>query len=74
LVAWGGLGRYIIDGFSQRDNVEVFVGGVLVALLAVATELFFEFVERRAIPVGIRVADTVGQGQTEQVRPPSQPG
>jgi osmoprotectant transport system permease protein len=74
LVAWGGLGRYIIDGFSQRDNVEVFVGGVLVALLAVATELFFEFVERRAIPVGIRVADAVGPERTELVRHPTQPG
>jgi osmoprotectant transport system permease protein len=56
LVAWGGLGRYIIDGFSQRDNVEVFVGGLLVALLAVATELFFELIERWAVPAGIRGA------------------
>ena len=53
LVAWGGLGRYIVDGFSQRDNVEVFVGGLLVALLAVATEGFFSIVERRAVPAGL---------------------
>lgn len=56
LVAWGGLGRFIIDGFSQQDNVEVFVGGLLVALLAILTELFFGYVERRAVPAGIRAA------------------
>lgn len=54
LVAWEGLGRYIVDGFSQRDNVEVFVGGLLVALLAIATEGFFSLVERRAVPTGLR--------------------
>ena len=53
LVAWGGLGRYIVDGFSQRDNVEVFVGGLLVALLAIATEAFFSAVERRVVPAGL---------------------
>jgi osmoprotectant transport system permease protein len=45
LVAWGGLGRYIIDGFATRDTAEVFAGGVLVALLAVATELLFSVAE-----------------------------
>ncbi|HEX2273474.1 MAG TPA: ABC transporter permease, partial [Acidimicrobiales bacterium] len=39
LVAWGGLGRYIIDGLSQRDYVQVFAGAVLVAALSVVTEL-----------------------------------
>lgn len=67
LVAWGGLGRYIIDGFSQRDNVEVFVGGLLVALLAVITELFFEVVERLAVPAGLRVSGFVRPGQVEQI-------
>lgn len=64
LVAWGGLGRYIVDGFSQGDNVEVFVGGLLVALLAVATELFFGIVERLAVPPGIRVATSAAVTQT----------
>jgi osmoprotectant transport system permease protein len=36
LVAWGGLGRYIIDGFATQDTAEVFAGGLLVALLAIA--------------------------------------
>lgn len=58
-VAWGGLGRYIIDGFSQGDNVEVFVGGVLVAVLAVIADLVFSFIERRLVPIGLaRVSDS----------------
>ena len=68
LVAWGGLGRYIIDGFSQRDNVEVFVGGLLVALLAVATELFFAVVERWAVPSGLRITESIGPRRVEEVR------
>ncbi len=52
-VAWGGLGRYILDGFSQRDNVEVFVGGALVGLLAIGTDLVFSLIERRAVPAGL---------------------
>lgn len=54
LVGWGGLGRFIIDGFAQQDNVEVFVGGLLVALLAVAVEIVFEGLERWVIPAGLR--------------------
>jgi osmoprotectant transport system permease protein len=68
LVAWGGLGRYIIDGFSQRDNVEVFVGGLLVAILAVMTELFFGLVERWAVPIGIRMEESTGSRMTERMQ------
>jgi osmoprotectant transport system permease protein len=54
LVAWGGLGRYIIDGFAQQDNVQVFAGAILVAVLAVLTELLFGLGERFVVPRGIR--------------------
>jgi osmoprotectant transport system permease protein len=64
-VAWGGLGRYILDGFSQRDNVEVFVGGALVGVLAIATDLFFSLVERRAVPVGLRSRAAVEEVSTQ---------
>lgn len=46
LVAWGGLGRYIIDGFATQNLVEVFAGGLLVAILAIATEVVFSLTER----------------------------
>ena len=58
LVAWGGLGRFIVDGFARGDEVMVFAGGLLVALLAVATEVFFNLVEKLVLPHGLRVART----------------
>lgn len=41
LVAYGGLGRFIVDGFAQRDNVELFAGAILVAALALASDWCF---------------------------------
>lgn len=46
LVAWGGLGRYIIDGFATQNLAEVFAGGLLVAGLAIATETLFSLADR----------------------------
>ena len=54
LVGWGGLGRYIIDGLAQFDLVRVFAGALLVALLAVITEVAFSALERVVLPHGIR--------------------
>src|SRR5438270_9163660 len=53
LVAWGGLGRYIIDGLAQRDFVQVFAGAVLVALLSVLTELSLAPVQRFTVSAGL---------------------
>jgi osmoprotectant transport system permease protein len=50
LVAYRGLGRFIVDGFAVRDNVQIFAGAVLVALLAILTELAFGWLERRVVP------------------------
>jgi len=47
VVGFGGLGRFIIDGFAQRKFEEVFVGGVAVALLAIVTETTLGWVQRR---------------------------
>ncbi len=46
IVAWGGLGRYIIDGFAVRDFGRIGGGAVLVASLALLTELCFGLLER----------------------------
>lgn len=51
VVGFGGLGRYIIDGFAQGDDVLILVGGLLVALLAVVTELGFGWLEHRTDPM-----------------------
>lgn len=63
LVAWGGLGRFIIDGFAVQDNVRVLAGGILVAGLSVATELLLGEVEKRVVPRGL------GRTSKELARP-----
>ena len=50
LVGGGGLGRYIVDGFAQSDNGMLVAGSMLVAVLAVLTDLLLGWVERRATP------------------------
>jgi osmoprotectant transport system permease protein len=50
VVAGGGLGRFIVDGFATGNDAQIFGGGVLVSLLAVVTELAFGFLERAATP------------------------
>ena len=54
IVAGGGLGRYIIDGFATQIYTEVFAGAILVALLALATELSLSALERVLVPRGLR--------------------
>src|SRR5919201_871173 len=56
LVAWGGLGRFIVDGLSQRDFVQLFAGAVLVAALSLAAEAFLASLQRLATPAGLRAA------------------
>ena len=62
LVAWGGLGRYIIDGFAQQDYVQMFAGAVLVAALAVVTELALGAVEFMLVPRGLRESGAAPAG------------
>jgi osmoprotectant transport system permease protein len=53
LVAWGGLGRYIIDGLAQRDFVQVFAGALMTAVLSILTELSLALLQRVVVPVGL---------------------
>ena len=56
LVAWGGLGRYIVDGFARQDMGRLIVGALLVGLLAVIAEFGFSAMQRATTPRGLRVA------------------
>ena len=58
-VGGGGLGRYIVDGFAQFDFTKLFAGALLVALLALATEVSLGLVERDLVPRGIRLERAV---------------
>jgi osmoprotectant transport system permease protein len=54
VVAGGGLGRYIVDGLARQEYARLFVGAVLVALLAIGTELGFGLFERVTVSAGVR--------------------
>ena len=44
--AWGGLGRFVVDGFRQRDEPQIVAGALLVAVLSLMTEIGLGFVQR----------------------------
>jgi osmoprotectant transport system permease protein len=58
---WGGLGRYIVDGFAQRDNAQILAGAILVGLLAVVTELGLGLVQRLLVPSPIQPGQAIVQ-------------
>jgi osmoprotectant transport system permease protein len=52
-VGLGGLGRYLIDGLSQRDLAQVVGGAILVAVLALLTELALGRVQTMVVSPGL---------------------
>lgn len=55
-LGFGGLGRFIIDGYSTRDYTEVLAGAVLVAGLGLVTEGLLGLIQRALTPRGLRSA------------------
>ncbi|HEV2029440.1 MAG TPA: ABC transporter permease [Candidatus Dormibacteraeota bacterium] len=55
LIAGGGLGRYIVDGLARSDNPRTLAGALLVAALALTTELLLAGLQRVLVPRGIRL-------------------
>jgi osmoprotectant transport system permease protein len=49
-VGFGGLGAFINEGFRQLDDAKQLTGAVLVAVLAIATELLFGVGQRLLTP------------------------
>jgi osmoprotectant transport system permease protein len=62
VVAYGGLGRYIIDGIARNEYDRLFGGVVLVAGLALLTEGGFALLQRVLTSPGLRRAPT-GRGE-----------
>lgn len=54
LVAGGALGRFIVDGLALQEYDQLMAGALLVALLAVVTEVSFGALERATAPPGMR--------------------
>jgi osmoprotectant transport system permease protein len=54
LVAWGGLGRFIVDGFGLQDYPMMFAGAIMVAILSLIVEFSLAGAQRLATPAGLR--------------------
>ena len=54
LVGGGGLGTLINDGFGNQNKPEIFAGGILVALLALVTEISLALLQRAVTPKAAR--------------------
>ena len=67
-VGLGGLGRYLIDGLSQRDIAQVVGGAILVAVLSLATELVLGRVQTMVVSEGLaqRGADAAVRAKVEK--------
>jgi osmoprotectant transport system permease protein len=56
VIAGGGLGRFIVDGFAAGDDPQVVTGALAVALLSILTEIGLGAVERLVTPTGTALA------------------
>jgi osmoprotectant transport system permease protein len=54
-LAGGGLGRFIIDGVARRDDGMLYAGVLLVAGLAIGTDVILGWLQRRITPRGVRL-------------------
>ena len=59
LVAWGGLGRFIVDGLGQQDYPMLYAGAILVAVLSLTVEFTLAGAQRMATPAGLRPSKAV---------------
>ena len=50
LIAGGGLGRYIVDGFALRENDKIVAGSILIAALSLLTDLAFTLLTKATAP------------------------
>jgi osmoprotectant transport system permease protein len=58
ILGFGGLGRYLVDGFAQFSlggDAQMLAGATLVAALVLATELLFALIQRLLTPRAIRL-------------------
>jgi osmoprotectant transport system permease protein len=59
LVAWGGLGRFIVDGFGLQDYPMMFAGAIMVAALSLIVEFSLAGAQRLSTPAGLRPAKSI---------------
>jgi len=59
LVAWGGLGRFIVDGLGLQDYPMLFAGALMVAVLSLIVEFSLAGLQRLSTPAGLRPSKTI---------------
>lgn len=64
----GGLGRFIYDGLAQQDYPQMIGGGVLVAALALLTDLVLATIQRFVVSRGITGRYATSAGATPDSR------
>ena len=64
LVAWGGLGRFIVDGLGLQNYPMLFAGAIMVAVLSLAVEFALAGAQRLATPAGLRAATSSRKEET----------
>jgi osmoprotectant transport system permease protein len=69
VIGGGGLGRYIVQGIARSDESRLLAGALLVALLAIGTEVAFGLVQRLVVSPGLLEARI-----TRLTREPAQAG
>jgi osmoprotectant transport system permease protein len=52
---WGGLGRFIVDGFASYDYPQLLGGAILIAVFALVVDLAFGLVGRLPAVRRVRV-------------------
>jgi osmoprotectant transport system permease protein len=64
LVAWGGLGRFIVDGFGLQDYPMMFAGAIMVAVLSLIVEFSLGGAQRLVTPAGLRPLKPIQKEET----------
>ncbi len=67
IFGFGGLGRYLVDGYAQRDEGQIFGGMILVAGLAITVELGFVVLQRLLTSRGLRLEQARGRGAAASI-------
>jgi osmoprotectant transport system permease protein len=57
-VALGGLGRFIVDGLAVRDFPQMIGGSILVAALAIASDLLLAALQKVLVSPGLQLTPT----------------
>jgi len=60
-VALGGLGRFIVDGLAVRDFGQMVGGSLLVALLAIVSDLLLAALQKLLVSPGLQAAPAAGR-------------